>query len=138
MEKMNDEIPFRDYDELEIYLPDPDKFLCVVETLSRIGIASRNEKTLFQSCHILHKQGRFFIKHYKEMFVMDGKKNTIERTDIERRNRVAMLLDEWKLVEVIDKSISSDMCPMAFIRIVPFKDKHNWNFNVKYTMGVKK
>lgn len=135
---MNDGIPFGDYDELEILLPDPDKFLCVVETLSRIGISNRNDKTLFQSCHILHKQGRFYIKHYKEMFVMDGKKNTIERTDIERRNRIAMLLDEWKLIEVLDKSIKNEMCPMAFVRIVPFKDKHNWEFHVKYTMGSKK
>ena len=136
---MNNVVPFVDYDELEIILIDPNKFLCVVETLSRIGVASRNSKTLFQSCHILHKKGKFYIKSFKELFNMDGKKDTIEREDIERRNRIAMLLDEWKLIEVIDKSIAKEMCPMSYIRIVPFKEKHEWEFCVKYTMmGVKK
>lgn len=130
--------PYTDYAEVEILLPDPDKFLCVVETLSRIGISGSQEKTLYQSCHILHKQGRFFIKHFKEMFNMDGKRDTIERSDIERRNRIAMLLDEWKLVDVIDKSIRDDMCPMSFIRVVGFKDKHNWNLKPKYVMGKKR
>ena len=129
--------PFIDYDELEVILPDLNKFLCVIETLSRIGISSRNDKTLYQSCHILHKQGRYFIKHFKEMFAMDGYENTMEEMDIQRRNRIAMLLDEWKLVEVIDKSITGSMCPMSFIRVVGFKDKSNWTLIPKYVMGRK-
>lgn len=134
---LDNNVPFIHYGELEILLPDQNKFLCVVETLSRIGICNRNEKTLTQSCYLLHKQGRYFIKHFKELLIMDGKQDTIEHGDIERRNRIAMLLDEWKLIDVIDKTISEEMCPMSFIRVVGFKEKSDWQFTQKYSIGKK-
>ncbi len=141
--------PYDDYKEVEVLLYSPDKFLCVVETLSRIGISGSQEKTLFQSCHILHKKDytqinpetgelgvqKYYIKHFKEMFKMDGKHDTIEKSDIERRNRIAMLLDEWNLIKVVDKTIADQMCPMSYIRVVGFKDKANWNLIPKYKIG---
>jgi hypothetical protein len=128
---------YDDYDEIEVTLSSPDKFLVCMETLTRLGISGRDDKTLFQSCHILHKRGKFYIKHFKEMYKMDGKKDTIEQSDIERRNRIAMLLDEWGLVNVLDKSIASAMCPMNYIRVVPHKDKKNFTLIPKYKMGRK-
>lgn len=125
------------HNELEVTLPDTNKFLCVVETLSRIGVSVKNEKKLYQSCHILHKQGRYYIKHFNEMFIMDGDIVEIKESDIQCRNRIGMLLDEWKLVSVVDKSIKNTMCPMSAVRVVGFKDKDVWEFIPTYVMGRK-
>jgi len=107
-----DFVPFTDYKPVEILLHSPDDFLRIAETLTRMGLINRNSDTLYQSCFILHKRGRYAICHMKEMYILDGGENTIEESDIQRRNRIAMLLDEWKLCEVIDKSIANNVCPM--------------------------
>jgi hypothetical protein len=136
--EMTEFTPYSDFKPVEVILKSPADFLCIVETLTRIGVASRDGKTIYQSCHILHKRGRYALVHYKEMFRMDGKIDTIEKSDIERRNRIAMLLNEWGLLEVIDTSISELMAPMANIRIVSHKDKEKYTLTPKYKMGVKR
>ena len=120
---------------LEITLAEPDDFLKVRETLTRIGVASRRDNTLFQSCHILHKQGRYFIVHFKELFLLDGKKSNLETTDMERRNTIATLLQDWGLVEIVNPEVARDCAPMRQIKIISYKDKSNWTLKPKYNIG---
>lgn len=120
---------------LEITLSEPDDFLKVRETLTRIGVASRRDNTLFQSCHILHKQGRYFIVHFKELFLLDGKKSNLEESDVQRRNTIATLLSDWGLVGIVNKEVAKDCAPMRTIKIISFKDKSNWNLQPKYNIG---
>lgn len=124
-------------DMLEVTLNEPDDFLKVRETLTRIGIASRKEKKLFQSCHILHKQGRYFIVHFKELFLLDGKKATLEESDLARRNTIATLLSDWGLVNIIHPSQAKDKAPLRQIKVVSFREKSEWELCQKYNIGVK-
>ena len=122
---------------LEVALKEPDDFLKVRETLSRIGVASRKEKTLFQSCHILHKQGKYYIVHFKELFALDGKDTNLSENDIARRNTISNLLADWGLVDVISKS-EVEAAPLSQIKVISFKDKENWKLETKYNIGKKK
>lgn len=122
---------------LEITLKEPDDFLKVKETLTRIGVASRRENKLFQSCHILHKQGRYFIVHFKELFLLDGKKSNLELGDLQRRNTIAVLLQDWGLVEIQNKEVAKDCAPMRQIKIISYKDKDQWELCPKYNIGNK-
>ena len=122
---------------LEVGLKEPDDFLKVRETLSRIGVASRKNKTLFQSCHILHKQGKYFIVHFKELFALDGKDTNISENDIARRNTIANLLTDWGLVKVVSES-SVEAAPLSQIKVISFKEKHEWSLETKYNIGKKK
>jgi len=124
-------------DMLEITLNEPDDFLKVRETLTRIGVASRKEQKLFQSCHILHKQGRYFILSFKELFLLDGKKSNLEANDLERRNTIATLLSDWGLINIIDTSKCQDKAPLRQIKIVSFKEKSEWELCQKYNIGAK-
>ena len=119
---MNEEIKWSQEDMLEVTLTQPDDFLKVRETLTRIGVASRKDKTLFQSCHILHKQGKYYIVHFKELFALDGKKATLINNDIQRRNTIAILLQDWKLIDIVNKeSATSNKAPLSQIIVLPFK-----------------
>ena len=122
---------------LEVTLNTPDDFLKVKETLTRIGVSSQREtNTLFQSCHILHKQGRYFIVHFKELFLLDGKPSNFTTEDFGRRNTISVLLSDWGLVNIVDKSkIGTDLAPMKNIKIIPFKEKANWKLESKYSIG---
>jgi hypothetical protein len=122
---------------LEITLAEPDDFLKVRETLTRIGVASRKENKLFQSCHILHKQGRYYIVHFKELFILDGKKANLEKSDVERRNTIATLLSDWGLVEIQNKEVAVECAPLRQIKIIGFKDKDQWELCPKYNIGNK-
>lgn len=123
---------------VEITLEDEDAFLKVRETLTRIGVSSRKEKVLYQSCHILHKQGRYVILHFKELFALDGKPSTISENDIQRRNAIAKLLEEWGLVKIVDtKLVENNLAPLHQIKIISFKEKDEWNLITKYTIGKK-
>lgn len=124
-------------DMLEVILSEPDDFLKVRETLTRIGVASRKENKLFQSCHILHKQGRYFIVHFKELFLLDGKKSNLEDNDLLRRNTIATLLADWGLVRIVNKNQIQECAPMRQIKIIPFKEKDNWELCPKYNIGNK-
>ena len=121
---------------LEVALKEPDDFLKVRETLSRIGVASRKERKLYQSCHILHKQGKYYIVHFKELFALDGKETNLSENDIARRNTITKLLNDWKLVEV--KGIMEPAAPLSQIKILSFKDKDDWTLETKYNIGKKK
>ena len=120
---------------LEITLKEPDDFLKVRETLTRIGVASRKESKLFQSCHILHKQGRYFIVHFKELFLLDGKPSNLLENDIQRRNTISTLLDDWGLVSIINPDQAKDIAPLRQIKVIPFKDKEVWELCPKYNIG---
>ena len=120
---------------LEVTLNEPDDFLKVRETLTRIGVASRKENKLFQSCHILHKQGRYFIVHFKELFLLDGKKSNLEENDIARRNTIATLMSDWGLISVDNKENIQPLAPLRQIKIIPFKEKENWELCPKYNIG---
>ena len=120
---------------LEITLNEPDDFLKVRETLTRIGVASRRENKLFQSCHILHKQGRYFIVHFKELFLLDGKKANLEETDVMRRNTIATLLSDWGLIDIDGSSKELECAPLRQIKIIPFKEKVQWELCPKYNIG---
>ena len=122
---------------VEVLLNEPDDFLKVRETLTRIGVASRKENKLFQSCHILHKQGRYFIVHFKELFLLDGKKSNLEESDVQRRNTIATLLQDWGLVEIQNKEGAKDCAPMRQIKIIGYKDKDKWELCPKYNIGNK-
>ena len=122
---------------LEVTLAEPDDFLKVRETLTRIGVASRKENKLFQSCHILHKQGRYFIVHFKELFLLDGKKSNLEESDIQRRNTIATLLQDWGLVQIQNKEVAQDCAPMRQIKIIGYKEKDDWELCPKYNIGNK-
>jgi hypothetical protein len=124
---------------LEIKLGEEDDFLKVRETLTRIGVASRKDKTLYQSCHILHKQGKFYIVHFKEMFALDGKTATFDDDDMGRRNTIAKLLEDWGLVKIVEQSrFSSPKATMNQIKIIPHKEKAEWTLITKYAIGKKK
>ena len=122
-------------DMLEITLNEPDDFLKVRETLTRIGVASRRENKLFQSCHILHKQGRYFIVHFKELFLLDGKKANLEESDVMRRNTIATLLSDWGLIDIDGSSKELNCAPLRQIKIIPFKEKTQWELCPKYNIG---
>ena len=121
---------------VEVELKNSEDFLKVRETLSRIGLASKKEKTLYQSCHILHKQGKYYIVHFKELFLLDGKDSSLSEGDLARRNRIIHLLDEWELIDIVDyNKIEDPIAPLNQIKIIPFKEKNSWNLVTKYTIG---
>jgi hypothetical protein len=122
---------------LEVQLKEPDDFLKVRETLTRIGVASRKDKKLFQSCHILHKQGRYFIVHFKELFALDGKFSNFSENDLERRNTIAQLLGDWGLITILNKENAEKKAPLSQIKVLAFKDKGEWDLQAKYNIGKK-
>ena len=122
---------------IEITLEEPDDFLKVKETLSRIGVASRNDKKLFQSCHILHKQGKYYIVHFKELFALDGKYANLTVNDVQRRNRITRLLADWGLISVVKEDVIQDIAPLNQIKVLPYKDKNDWILEQKYNIGKK-
>ncbi len=125
-------------DMVEVVLKSPDDFLKVRETLTRIGVASRSEKKLFQSCHILHKQGRYYIVSFKELFLLDGKTSDFSENDMQRRNRITKLLSDWGLVDLVNENVIENVCSMSQIKIIPHKEKHEWQLIPKYQIGSKK
>ena len=134
------EIQWRQTDMVEVALNEPDDFLKVRETLTRIGVASRKERKIYQSCHILHKQGRYFIVHFKELFALDGKNTNLSLNDIQRRNRIVQLLVDWGLVNISleSKEKISDLAPLNQIKVLSFKEKKDWTLESKYNIGRKK
>jgi len=132
-----DTINWSSADMLEVTIKQPDDFLKVRETLTRIGVASRKDKTLFQSCHILHKQGKYYITHFKELFALDGKNSTLTENDIQRRNTIALLLQDWNLIDVVNTSLVENKAPLSQIKVLPFKEKNEWNLVAKYNIGKK-
>ena len=129
------EIEWQPSDMVEVSLSEPDDFLKVRETLTRIGVASRKERKLYQSCHILHKQGRYYIVHFKELFALDGKKTNLTNNDVQRRNRIAQLLSDWGLVTVVEKTSIEDIAPLNQIKVLSIKDKDEWTLESKYNIG---
>ena len=125
-------------DMIEVRLAQPDDFLKVRETLTRIGVASRSEKKLYQSCHILHKQGRYYIVSFKELFLLDGKRSDFSENDMQRRNRITKLLSDWGLVDVVQEESIENLCSMSQIKIIPHKEKAEWELIPKYQIGSKK
>ena len=123
---------------VEVTLNEPDDFLKVRETLTRIGVASRKEKKIYQSCHILHKQGRYFLVHFKELFALDGKHANLTSNDVQRRNRIAQLLVDWGLVGIVNSDIIQDVAPLNQIKVLSYKDKGEWQLETKYNIGSKK
>jgi hypothetical protein len=126
------------YTPLEVTLVQPDDFLKVRETLTRIGVASRKDKILYQSCHILHKQGKYYIVHFKELFALDGKSTDLTDNDLQRRNTIAKLLSDWGLVKILNPNNFSDLAPLSQIKVIAFKDKDDWELQTKYNIGKKK
>ena len=122
---------------IEVKLNEPDDFLKVRETLTRIGVASRKEKKLYQSCHILHKQGKYYIVHFKELFALDGKFANLTVNDVQRRNRITRLLADWGLISVVTEDSIQDIAPLNQIKVLPYKDKHEWSLEQKYNIGKK-
>ena len=122
---------------VEVFLNEPDDFLKVRETLTRIGVASRKEKKLYQSCHILHKQGKYYIVHFKELFALDGKRANLTVNDVQRRNRIVRLLCDWGLVSLLDEERVSDIAPLNQIKVLAYKDKGEWILEQKYNIGKK-
>lgn len=125
-------------DMVEVTLRQPDDFLKVRETLTRIGVASRSENKLYQSCHILHKQGKYYIVHFKELFLLDGKESNFSENDLQRRNKIAKLLSEWGLLSVVDESKLEDSSSISQIKIIPHREKNEWELIPKYSIGSKK
>ena len=123
---------------IEITLNEPDDFLKVRETLTRIGVASRKEKKIYQSCHILHKQGRYYIVHFKELFALDGKHANLTQNDVQRRNRIIQLLSDWGLITIINVSKITDIAPLNQLKVLAYKEKHEWILETKYNIGKKK
>ena len=123
---------------VEVTLNEPDDFLKVRETLPRIGVASRKEKKIYQSCHILHKQGRYFLVHFKELFALDGKHANLTSNDVQRRNRIAQLLVDWGLVGIVNSDTIQDVAPLNQIKVLAYKDKGDWILETKYNIGSKK
>ena len=132
------EIQWKQSDMIEVGLKEPDDFLKVRETLTRIGVASRKERKIYQSCHILHKQGKYYIVHFKELFALDGKNTNITLNDIQRRNRITQLLSDWGLVTIINQDGVGELAPLNQIKVISFKDKSNWTLESKYNIGKKK
>ena len=138
MESENNNIEIKDWSPasmLEVSLNEPDDFLKIRETLTRIGVASRKDQKLYQSCHILHKQGRYFIVHFKELFLLDGKPSNLVENDLERRNTIATLLADWGLVSIINPNASKNLAPLRQIKVIPFKEKTQWELCPKYNIG---
>ena len=131
-----EEIEWQPERMLEVKLKEPDDFLKVRETLSRIGVASRKERKLYQSCHILHKQGRYYIVHFKELFALDGKETNITENDISRRNSISVLLSDWGLIEIIGDT--EPKAPLSQIKVISFKEKNEWDLETKYNIGKKR
>ena len=122
---------------VEVLLSEPDDFLKVRETLTRIGVASRKEKKLYQSCHILHKQGKYYIVHFKELFALDGKKANLSVNDVQRRNRIVQLLSDWGLVSILNPDSVTDIAPLNQIKVISYRDKGDWMLETKYNIGKK-
>ena len=136
MIELNDEaIRWSPESMLEVTIKQPDDFLKIRETLTRIGVASRKDRTLFQSCHILHKQGKYYITHFKELFALDGKPASLVKNDIERRNTIAVLLEDWELINIVNKNNVQERAPLSQIKILHFKEKNEWNLSAKYNIG---
>ena len=134
---MSEEISWSVGDMLEVTIKQPDDFLKIRETLTRIGVASRKDKILYQSCHILHKQGKYYIVHFKELFALDDKKATLVENDIQRRNTIAVLLSDWSLIEIVNPQAAENKAPLSQIKVLPFKEKKEWNLSAKYNIGKK-
>tara|TARA_B100002019_G_scaffold290022_1_gene306846 strand:- start:46 stop:486 length:441 start_codon:yes stop_codon:yes gene_type:complete len=132
------EVTWDPTDMVEVTLSEPDDFLKVRETLTRIGVASRKEKKLYQSCHILHKQGRYYIVHFKELFALDGKRANITLNDVQRRNRITQLLVDWELITVVKPEAIEDVSPLNQIKVIAYKEKTEWTLEAKYNIGKKK
>lgn len=137
MEEENKLIEWVPAKMLEVTINEPDDFLKVRETLTRIGVASRKDRKLYQSCHILHKQGRYFIVHFKELFLLDGKKSNLEENDVARRNTIATLMSDWGLVEIVNKENCEPIAPLRQIKIISYKEKDQWELCPKYNIGRK-
>jgi hypothetical protein len=132
------EIHWTESHMIEVTLKEPDDFLKVRETLTRIGVASRKEKKLYQSCHILHKKGKYYIVHFKELFALDGKKANLTANDVQRRNRIVQLLSDWGLIVVVNAEVITDIAPLNQIKVIAFKEKGEWILETKYNIGKKK
>ena len=132
------EIQWKQTDMVEVVLGEPDDFLKVRETLTRIGVASRKEKKIYQSCHILHKQGKYYIVHFKELFALDGKNTNLSLNDVQRRNRIVQLLSDWGLITVVNGEKIADLAPLNQIKVLSFKEKNDWTLESKYNIGRKK
>ena len=138
MTAITDEVKWTTESMIEVGLREPDDFLKVRETLTRIGVASRKEKKLYQSCHILHKQGKYYIVHFKELFALDGKKANLSLNDVQRRNRIVQLLGDWGLVSINSKESIADVAPLSQIKVLAYKEKNDWTLESKYNIGKKK
>ena len=138
MTAITEEVAWTTDSMIEVALREPDDFLKVRETLTRIGVASRKEKKLYQSCHILHKQGKYYIVHFKELFALDGKKANLSLNDIQRRNRIVQLLGDWGLVSINSKESIADVAPLSQIKVLSYKEKGDWTLESKYNIGKKK
>ncbi len=138
MTAISEEVQWTADSMVEVGLKEPDDFLKVRETLTRIGVASRKEKKLYQSCHILHKQGRYYIVHFKELFARDGKKANLSLNDVQRRNRIVQLLSDWGLVSISSKESIVDVAPLSQIKVLAYKEKGDWTLESKYNIGKKK
>ena len=135
---MSEDLQWSKDDMIQVTLKEPDDFLKVRETLTRIGVASRKERKLYQSCHILHKKGDYFIVHFKELFALDGKRANLSDNDLQRRNRIIQLLSDWVLVEVVDKSTIADAAPLSQIKVISYKEKLDWILESKYNIGKRR
>ena len=138
MTAITEEVQWTTDSMIEVGLREPDDFLKVRETLTRIGVASRKEKKLYQSCHILHKQGKYYIVHFKELFALDGKKANLSLNDVQRRNRIVQLLGDWGLVSINNKESIADVAPLSQIKVLAYKEKGDWTLESKYNIGKKK
>ena len=137
MTAISEEVKWTADSMVEVSLKEPDDFLKVRETLTRIGVASRKEKKLYQSCHILHKQGRYYIVHFKELFALDGKKANLSINDVQRRNRIVQLLSDWGLITIAVKESVADVAPLSQIKVLSYKEKGEWTLESKYNIGKK-
>ena len=138
MTAITEEVKWTTESMIEVGLREPDDFLKVRETLTRIGVASRKEKKLYQSCHILHKQGKYYIVHFKELFALDGKKANLSLNDVQRRNRIVQLLGDWGLVSINVKESIADVAPLSQIKVLAYREKGDWTLESKYNIGKKK
>ena len=138
MTAITEEVSWTTDSMIEVGLREPDDFLKVRETLTRIGVASRKEKKLYQSCHILHKQGKYYIVHFKELFLLDGKKGNLSLNDVQRRNRIVQLLGDWGLVSINSKERIADVAPLSQIKVLAYREKSDWTLESKYNIGKKK
>ena len=138
MTSIDTEVTWSEDDMIEVILKEPDDFLKVRETLTRIGVASRKEKKLYQSCHILHKKGKYYIVHFKELFALDRKETNFTLNDVQRRNRIIQLLSDWGLVTLVNDDTITDAAPLNKIKVIAYKDKGEWTLESKYNIGKKK